>query len=279
MDYGKMTKDELISKLNSLKSKLEGLENKKSEGERRTPEKILRESMEKELIKAQKLESIGVFARGIAHDFNNSLQTILGYISLAKIRTNPNEEIYEFLEEAGKAVLQSRDLTHQLLTFSKGGTPVKETVSITELFESATKVVLSGSNVRHELIIPEGLWHIEADRGLLSQVISNIIINADQAMPEGGNIKILAENINGVEKDSLPLQEGRYIKITVEDLGTGIAQEHLQRVFDPYFTTKQEGNGLGLANAYSIVKRHDGHITVESEIGIGTTFHIYLPAS
>ena len=238
-----------------------------------------RRKMEKELIKAQKFESIGVFAGGIAHDFNNSLQTIMGYVSLAKLRTNPKDEIYGFLEEAGKAVLQSRDLTHQLLTFSKGGTPVKTTISISELLESATKLALSGSNVRHELIIPEGLWHIEADRGQLNQVISNLIINADHAMPEGGNIKIRAENINVIEKDLLPLLEGRYIKIAIEDHGTGISQKHQQRIFDPYFTTKQKGSGLGLATSYSIVKKHDGHITVESETGVGTTFYIYLPAT
>jgi CheY-like chemotaxis protein/anti-sigma regulatory factor (Ser/Thr protein kinase) len=166
-----------------------------------------------------------------------------------------------------------------LLTFSKGGTPVKETISTSELLESSTKLVLSGSNVKCELVVPDGLWHIEADKGQLNQVISNLIINSDQAMPKGGNIKIRAENINVAEKDLLPLQKGSYVKITVEDYGTGISQEHLQRIFDPYFTTKQKGSGLGLATAYSIVKRHDGHITVESETGVGTTFHIYLPAS
>jgi two-component system cell cycle sensor histidine kinase/response regulator CckA len=235
--------------------------------------------MEKELIKAQKLESIGVFAGGIAHDFNNYLQTILGYISLAKIHTKPNDEIYGFLEEAGKAVIQSRDLTNQLLTFSKGRTTVKTTISISELLESSAKLPLSGSNVKCELVVPEGLWNIEADKGQLNQVISNLIINADQAMPKGGDIKIRAENINLDEKNSLPLQEGRYVKITVKDHGTGILQEHLQKVFDPYFTTKKKGNGLGLATAYSIIKKHGGYITVESEVGACTTFHIYFPAS
>ncbi len=238
-----------------------------------------RRKMEEELIKTQKLDSVGILAGGIAHDFNNSLQSILGFISLAKMKTKPNDEIYEFLKEVGKAVLQATSLTRQLLTFSKGGDPVKEIISVSELITDSTKLALSGSSVKCKLLIQEGLWQIEADNGQLDQVISNLIINADHAMQEGGIIKIRAENINVVENDLLPLQEGRYIKIAVEDNGTGISQEHLQRIFDPYFTTKQEGSGLGLATAYSIVKKHGGHITVDSEIGVGTTFHIHLPAS
>ncbi|MGR3173784.1 MAG: ATP-binding protein [Candidatus Scalindua sp.] len=232
-----------------------------------------------ELIKAQKLESVGVLAGGIAHDFNNSLQAILGYITLAELHASSNNEIHEYLEEARKVILKSKGLTQQLLTFSKGGEPVKSTIFISKLIGDSAMLALSGSNVRCVLGIPDGLWPVEADKGQLNQVISNLIINADQAMPEGGNIKVWAENINVVEKDPLPLQEGRYVKITIEDHGTGISQEHLQKVFDPYFTTKKNGNGLGLATTYSIVKKHDGHITIESKIGVGTTFHIYLPAS
>ena len=148
-----------------------------------------------------------------------------------------------------------------------------------ELITDSTKLAMSGSNAMCKLVIPDNLWQIEADKGQLSQVISNLIINAVQAMPEEGNIKIWTVNSNVTEKDSLPLQEGNYIKIAIEDNGTGISQEHLQMIFDPYFTTKQKGSGLGLATAYSIVKKHDGHIAVESEIGVGTTFSIYLPAS
>jgi len=235
--------------------------------------------MEKELIKNQKLESVGVLAGGIAHDFNNSLQAIVGYIALAKMHTNPNDEIHEYLEEARKAVLQSRGLTQQLLTFSKGGAPVKEAISVAELVMNSTKLALSGSNVRCELGIPDSLWQIDADKGQINQVISNLIINADQAMPDGGNIKVWAENINVVEKDPLPLQKGRCVKISIEDNGKGISQKNLQKIFDPYFTTKKGGSGLGLATTYSIIKKHDGYITVESEIGVGSSFHIYLPAS
>jgi signal transduction histidine kinase/CheY-like chemotaxis protein len=232
-----------------------------------------------ELLKMQKLESVGVLAGGIAHDFNNSLQAILGYVTLAEMHTNSNNEICEYLEETRKAVLQSRGLTQQLLTFSKGGAPVKKAVSVSELIMNSTKLALSGSNIKCELGLSGSLWQVEADKWQVNQVISNLIINAGQAMPEGGNIKVLAENTDIAERDSFPLQEGRYVKITIEDYGTGISQEHLQKIFDPYFTTKKNGSGLGLATSYSIIKKHNGHITVESEIGIGTTFQIYLPAS
>ncbi|MBC8553552.1 MAG: PAS domain S-box protein [Candidatus Brocadiales bacterium] len=237
-----------------------------------------RRKMEKELINTQKLESVSMLAGGIAHDFNNSLQAILGFITLARVNINSKNEVHELLEEAKNAVLQAASLTQQLLTFSKGGEPTKKVISVNELITDSTKLAMSGSNVMCELVMPDNLWQIEADKGQLSQVISNLIINANQAMPEEGSIKIWTVNTNITEKDSLPLQEGNYIKIAIEDCGTGISQEHLQRIFDPYFTTKQNGSGLGLATAYLIVKKHNGHIAVESEIGIGTTFSIFLPA-
>ncbi len=238
-----------------------------------------RRKMEKELIKAQKLESIGVFAGGIAHDFNNSLQAILGFVTMARMHTKSKKELHKLLEKAYEAVLQATDLTQQLLTFSKGGEPIKRIISVSELITNSTKLAMSGSSVMCELVIADKLWQIEADKGQLSQVINNLIINADQAMTKGGCIKIQAVNINITKKDSLPFPEGCYVKITVEDSGIGIAQEHLQRIFDPYFTTKQNGSGLGLATVYSIVKKHDGHISVDSEIGVGTTFNIFLSAT
>ena len=238
-----------------------------------------RRRLEKELITNQKLESVGVLASGIAHDFNNILQAILGYITLAEVPTNSNKEIHEYLEEARKAILQSKQLTYQLLTFAKGGTPIKKTISVSEIIVDATKLALSGSNVRCTFGISDDIWQIEADKGQLNQVISNLVINSTHAMPKGGNIKIWTENINVVENDSLPLKEGRYVRIMIEDHGTGISEKYLQKIFDPYFTTKQKGSGLGLASAYSIVMKHDGHIAVKSEIGVGTTFCIYLPAS
>jgi nitrogen-specific signal transduction histidine kinase/ActR/RegA family two-component response regulator len=238
-----------------------------------------RKKLEDELLKMQRLESIGVLAGGIAHDFNNNLQSILSCVTLAKTYVNPEDEVYEKLEEAKKVVIQSKSLTQQLLTFSKGGEPVKNTISISKLIKNSVNLALSGSNVRCEFGIPDDLWSVEADKGQLNQVISNLIINADQAMPEGGNIKVWAENINVAEKGLLPVEEGNYVKINIEDQGTGISHENLQKIFDPYFTTKQKGSGLGLATCYSIIKKHDGHIDVESEVGIGTVFHLYLPSS
>ncbi len=236
-----------------------------------------RKRMDDELIKVQKLESVGVLAGGIAHDFNNNLQVILGNIALARLCSNPNEEIFEHLIEMEKAIRQAKGLTQQLLTFSKGGDPVKKTISITKLITDSANLVLSGSNVSCEFYIPDNLWQVEADEGQMGQVINNLIINADQAMPEGGIIKIRAANATISAKDSLPLEEGRYVKITIQDQGTGISKKHLQKIFDPYFTTKQKGNGLGLTTSYSILKKHGGYISAESEMGVGTTFHFYLP--
>lgn len=240
-----------------------------------------RKKMEAELLKAQKLESIGVLAGGIAHDFNNILTAILLNISLAKMKVDPEGEIFKNLDEAEKASLRAKDLTQQLLTFSKGGAPIKKTASIAELVKDSANFALRGSNVRCEFSIPEDLWLVEVDKGQMSQVIHNLILNAQQAMPEGGIIKVTAENkMVGVEgEQELPLPMGPYIKLSIQDEGTGIPAEHLPKIFDPYFTTKQKGSGLGLATTYSIIKRHGGYIGVESKLGVGTTFSIYLPAS
>jgi signal transduction histidine kinase/ActR/RegA family two-component response regulator len=232
-----------------------------------------------ELVKMQKLESIGILAGGIAHDFNNYLQGILGNISLAKLRTDSNDEIYINLIESEKAIFKAKNLTQQLLTFSKGGDPIKKAVSAPELLRDSCKFATSGSNIRCELGLPDCSCLIEVDKGQIHQVINNLLINASHAMPMGGTIKVSVEHCNVEKKDLLPLQEGRYVKITVKDQGTGISQEHLKRIFDPYFTTKKMGRGLGLATVFSIIKKHDGYITAESELGVGTTFHIYLPYS
>ncbi|ODS33451.1 MAG: putative two-component sensor kinase [Candidatus Scalindua rubra] len=175
--------------------------------------------------------------------------------------------------------MEAMDLTKQLASFSKGGVPVKKTVSISALIRGAVKLALSGSKVNCEFYLPDDTWLIDADKGQMKQVINNIIINAKQAMPEGGTIRVRAENINVTVEDSLLLNEGKYVKVTIEDQGTGIPHEYLQKIFDPYFTTKQKGSGLGLATTYYIIKKHEGHISVKSEIGAGTTFSIYLPAS
>jgi PAS domain S-box-containing protein len=234
---------------------------------------------EEKLVKMQKLESVGVLAGGIAHDFNNILQGILGSIAIAKLYVNPEDEVYKRLTDAEKTTIQSKGLSQQLLTFSKGGNPIRQTVFITKLIKDSVNLALSGSNVRCEFNIPDNLWSVEADKGQLKQVISNLIINADQAMPEGGIVKVKSENINVDKNDLMLLKKGKYVRITVEDQGTGIPQEHLNKIFDPYFTTKEKGSGLGLSICYSITKKHDGYIAVDSDTGVGTTFYVYLPAS
>jgi PAS domain S-box-containing protein len=237
--------------------------------------------MEEELFRARKIESIGLLAGGIAHDFNNLLSVILGNISMARTRLASDDmlRIFEKLAEAEKACLRSRELTYQLLTFSRGGAPVKKTASIAELLKESAGFALRGSDVRCEFSLPDDLWPAEMDEGQIGQVISNLVINADQAMPKGGVVQVRAENVVVGARLSLPLPQGRYVKVTVEDHGIGIPKEHLQGIFDPYFTTKQKGSGLGLATAYSIIRRHDGYIALVSELGTGTKAMFYLPAS
>lgn len=235
--------------------------------------------LEEELLKAQKLESIGVLAGGIAHDFNNILASIMGNISLAKLDADPDDRIYDFLEKAEGASKRATGLTQQLLTFSRGGAPVKKVSSVSDVIADCATFVLSGSKVRCDFDLPTDLWPVEIDVDQISQVIQNIIINADQAMPDGGVIRIRAANFTVGANHDLPLTPGRYVKIAIQDLGSGIPEVYLNKIFDPYFTSKQNGVGLGLATAYSIIRRHDGHIGVESQVGTGTTFTVYLPSS
>jgi PAS domain S-box-containing protein len=243
-----------------------------------------RKLLEEELNGAQKLESLGVLAGGIAHDFNNILTVILGSVSLARMVTDPEVSLFKRLEEVERAALRAKVLTDKLLTFASGGGPVKKTTSIAGVLKDAVDFVLTGSNVKRKFIIPGHLWPAEVDEGQISHVFSNLAINACQAMPNGGMIKVRAENVEGFKpststSEGLPAGHGKFIKITMEDQGIGIPKENLQRIFEPYFTTKQRGSGLGLATAYSIVKNHEGEIGVESELGVGTTFTIYIPAS
>jgi PAS domain S-box-containing protein len=237
-----------------------------------------RKKLEEEMARGDKLNSIGILAGGIAHDFNNLLTAIFGNITLAKMYANRRSEVYKRLEESEKAAERARDLTHQLLTFSKGGTPVKRTISLQELAKESANFVLRGSNVKCEFSFPTDLWHVEADEGQISQVLNNIIINATHAMSEGGTVQMYCGNVVVDQGDS-PLEKGKYILISIMDHGTGITKKHLSKIFDPYFTTKKKGSGLGLSTSYSIVRSHGGHITVESSPGIGTNFNIYLPAS
>jgi len=240
---------------------------------------FLRKKTEEESLKVRKLESLGILAGGIAHDFNNLLTVVLGNISIAFSSTSIGEDVLECLRAAEKAALRAKGLTHQLLTFSKGGAPVKNTASISDLVRESASFTQSGSNVKCEYHFPDDLWPVDVDEGQISQVVNNLLINADQAMPDGGTVELRAENIYIGSEYASMLKGGRYVKLTVKDHGVGILRENIGRIFDPYFTTKQEGNGLGLATAFSIVKKHDGHITVESMPGYGSSFHIYLPAA
>lgn len=235
--------------------------------------------MEEELLKAQKLESIGILAGGIAHDFNNLLTAILGNISLSKMYVPEGDKVHQKLADAEKASLRARDLTQQLLTFSRGGAPVKKTASIADIIKDSAAFTLSGSKVTCSFAISDDLWTVEVDEGQMSQVINNVILNAEQAMPAGGVIKVACRNVNLAQEDHVPLLPGRYIQVTISDQGGGIPEGVLPRIFDPYFTTKKNGKGLGLSTVYSIVKNHDGHITVSTNPGAGSTFSIYLPAA
>jgi PAS domain S-box-containing protein len=238
-----------------------------------------RKKMEEELQRSQRLESLGVLAGGIAHDFNNLLAGFFGYTDLARLSLTHDNPAAEYLANSMAALDRARDLSRQLLTFAKGGSPMKTPLSIKELLRDWCNLALSGSNVRCECAIPNDLSVIEADQHQLAQVISNLLINARQAMPDGGKVTISAENRQVSMDQVVALAPGSYIMITVADEGAGIPDKIVGRIFDPFFTTKEHGSGLGLAISYSIVKRHQGHIEVRSTPGVGTTFSIWLPTS
>ena len=235
--------------------------------------------VEEELIKIRKLESVGVLAGGIAHDFNNILSAILGNIELASFRVKKDDRTVSLLSEAQKAAKRAAKLTQQLLTFSKGGDPVKEKTSLTELIRESADFVLRGSQVSCDYIFPDDLWMVLADGGQVGQVIQNIILNAKHAMPEGGKIRINCYNVEDAAAEALlNIHDECFVCIRIQDTGVGIPKEITDKIFDPYFTTKKEGSGLGLAICHSIINKHDGHITVQSTPGKGATFTIYLLA-
>ena len=238
-----------------------------------------RKQGERELLKVQKLESVGTLAGGIAHDFNNILTAILGNTNLAMMYAEGDKKIYDSLVNIEKASMRARDLTRQFITFSKGGEPVKSVVFLPELIKETTDFTLRGSNAKCKLFVDNDLWPIEADKGQVSQVIHNLIINAKQSMPMGGVITVSAENITIDETvDNALLRRDNYVKITVMDNGVGISDEIAHKIFDPYFSSKPEGHGLGLASSYSIIKNHRGLITFESTVGKGTSFYVFIPA-
>jgi PAS domain S-box-containing protein len=238
-----------------------------------------KQRLEMELLKVSKLESVGLLAGGIAHDFNNVLTTIIGNLALAKMCAHSTELIMARISDAEEAASRARELTQHLLTFAKGGEPIKKTIQLSALIRNHTQLALRGSNIQAEYSLPLDLWPVEVDEGQIGQVINNLVINAREAMPDGGKIEMRAENVE-ISPDFLPpLPGGDYLKISVRDYGNGISPEHIFNIFDPYFTTKKNGSGMGLATAYSVIRKHNGQIRVESAVGVGSIFHIYVPAS
>jgi signal transduction histidine kinase/CheY-like chemotaxis protein len=238
-----------------------------------------RKKIEEDMFRSEKLQSIGVLAGGIAHDFNNILTAVVANISFVRAGLERGSMQAERLAEAEKAAFRARDLTKQLLTFSRGGSPVRTTIAPAAIIRESAKLALLGRGTACDIRIADDLWRIEADEGQLGQVINNLVINASHAMAGGGTVGITAENREIKNGEQPPLAAGRYVTIAVTDRGTGIPEEHRSRIFDPYFTTKQEGSGLGLAVCYSIAKGHGGMITVDSEPGAGSSFTVFLPAT
>jgi PAS domain S-box-containing protein len=227
---------------------------------------------EEDRLRASKLDSIGILAGGIAHDFNNLLMAMLGASSLARHQATGHAELLDYLNEIESAVNRARDLTHQLLTFAKGGAPVKSLASITELIRECAVFSLRGSPSRCEIDIAENLYAADIDKGQMSQVLSNLIINAHQAMPGGGVVSLRAYNTD------VGSEGGPDVRVEVRDRGSGIPAAVLPKIFDPYFTTKPQGSGLGLATSYSIVRNHGGQLLVDTSPE-GTCFTIRLPVS
>jgi CheY-like chemotaxis protein len=242
-----------------------------------TREITTRKEHEKELLKIEKLDSLGVLAGGIAHDFNNILTGIMGNLSLAQMFLDASHKSHIPLAGAEKASIRAVELARQLLTFARGGEPVKKVVSVQDLVNGTVSLALSGSNVKGAIEVPDSIHAIEADEGQMSQVFHNIVINAKQAMPEGGTLTVAAQNETLDDKNSMALPGGSYVRISFADQGCGISDADLKRIFDPYFTTKSSGSGLGLSLAHSIVSRHGGHIGVRSVKGKGASFIIHLP--
>ena len=237
----------------------------------------LEHKVEEELQKASKLESVALMAGGIAHDFNNMLTAILGHLSLAKVTDVPPREVLATVE---KACLYATDLTRQLMTFAKGSDPVRRLANVAEIVDEGVRFALHGTNMRCRFDLARDLPPVELDRGQINQVINNLVINAVQASPDGGILHVEARRMEvGKEERIATLKAGAYVRLSIRDQGSGISPENVARIFDPYFTTKATGSGLGLATSYSIIKKHGGLIRVESELGVGTTFMIYLPAS
>ena len=237
-----------------------------------------KQRIEDALLRARQLEAIGFLAGGIAHDFNNILTALFGNISLMRLHVSPGSPMLALLEQADQAFYRARDLTQQLLTFAKGGAPLKRTGSLRALIEDTARFLLHGTKTVTSFAFPDDLWSTEFDPGQMSQALSNILLNAIQAMPAGGTIAVGGSNVRLRPNEVPPLKEGPYVRLFIEDEGPGIPEADRERVFHPYFTTKESGTGLGLATAYSVVQRHGGHIGI-GDSRRGARFEIYLPAA
>ena len=237
---------------------------------------------EQDIFKARKLKTVGVFAGGIAHDFNNLLQKIIGNIPLARTYRRRERRVIGLVENVEKTVDESKELSCHLLTFSQWVEPYRQLTCIENFVKVAFSFPLSSSHISIHFDFQDALYPVDVDRIQINQVFYNLSINAKEAMPNGGTLTVTAKNVDLSAKDNLPLREGRYIQISINDQGTGIPEEDFSKIFDPYFTTKEtgteNGRGLGLAICHAIIKKHEGLITVESEPGKGSTFTIYLPA-
>ena len=239
-----------------------------------------RKRTEEERLTTSKLESLGTLAGGIAHDLNNILTVISGNIGLAQIEAPSDAgSLLSFLSKAGQAAQHAAHLSSQLLTFSKGGAPLKRVVSLSDLLAQAAEFSLYGSNLRADINLPADMWKAEVDPGQIEQVVNALVINAREAMPHGGTVRVSARNVNVEDKPGALLPAGRYVKVAVADRGSGIAEDIAMKIFDPYFTTKPTGSGLGLAISYSIIKRHGGLLHLENSSAEGATFAFYLPAT
>jgi signal transduction histidine kinase/ActR/RegA family two-component response regulator len=239
----------------------------------------MRRRLEEEVFRTQKLDSVGLLAGGIAHDFNNILTGIVGNISLVRLEAGLDTRAHSMLESAESACGRARDLTQQLLTFSRGGDPVKADASLPDVLRQAADFVMAGSNVSCTYRFAASGLAVAIDRGQISQVVQNLVLNALQAMPDGGSLEIGADRVDLSEGSVLPLRAGTWVRFWVRDHGDGIDAKHLGKIFDPYFTTKKTGVGLGLPVAFSIVRKHGGSITVDSAVGRGSDFTVYLPTS
>ncbi|MEW6527251.1 MAG: PAS domain S-box protein [Spirochaetota bacterium] len=245
---------------------------------------VLRDITQKKIIedhiaRTSKLESVGLLAAGIAHDFNNILTSVVGNLSIIKNKIHESSELYQHINDAEKASFKAKELTQQLLTFAKGGAPVKKVTSLSAMFKDIVTFVLRGSGVEFQFIIDDNLYNVEVDEGQISQVIQNIVINAREAMNDHGLLKIYARNVTDEDPIKAIIGKDNYIRISIEDNGPGIPNENIEKIFDPYYTTKPHGTGLGLTVVYSIIKQHGGYIFVDSQPGKGTRFDIYLRAT